>query len=215
MAKEVISLENVSKRFRRKAALTDITLHIFENHVYGFSGPNGSGKTLTFKTILGFAKASQGKVIVNGTVVRQDDLFARQIGFAIPEYGLLPSKSGQENLKLLAILSQSSESEVFNLLTYVGLNPTDPQKIKDYSLGMRQRLLIAAALVGDNPILIFDEPTNALDEAGQLFMVKLINDLKARGKTILVSSHDASFLKQVSDHIFYFSEGRLVREEKQ
>jgi ABC-2 type transport system ATP-binding protein len=215
LTEKVIELINVSKSFRNKPALRDLNFHIDAHKTYGFSGPNGSGKTLTFKTILGFSKATTGQVIVNGDTIRKDTLFASNIGFAIPEYGVLPNKSGAENLKLLSILAKSDENQVASLLSYVGLDPTDTQYVKSYSLGMRQRLLISAALIADNPTLIFDEPTNALDESGQQFMVNLINDLKSKGKTILVSSHDSTFLKRISDKIFYFNEGQIVREAEQ
>lgn len=160
-------------------------------------------------------KPSSGQVFVNASVIRTDSLFAKDIGFALSEYNLLPNKSGLTNLKLLSLLPQTKEDNEIELLTYVGLNPTDDRKIKDYSLGMRQRLLIASTLIGDKPILMFDEPTNALDEDGQQFMINLITDLKAKGKTILVSSHDAMFLKSVSDKLLYFNDGKVTREEDQ
>lgn len=97
----------------------------------------------------------------------------------------------------------------------VGLDPANPLKLKEYSLGMRQRLLIAAALLGDKQILLFDEPTNALDEDGQDFLARLLLELKDQGKTILVSSHDKDFLNRVADHIFVYSEGKIVKELEQ
>ena len=108
---------------------------------------------------------------------------------------------------------QSSQAEA--ILQRVGLDPANPLKLKEYSLGMRQRLLIAAALLGDKQILLFDEPTNALDEDGQDFLAQLLLELKDQGKTILVSSHDKDFLNQVADHIFVYSEGKIVKELEQ
>ncbi|KRL47324.1 MULTISPECIES: ABC transporter ATP-binding protein [Lacticaseibacillus] len=214
MSNPLIELRHVSKQFHHRVVLHDINLTIYAHRIYGFSGPNGSGKTLTFKTILGFAKASSGQVQVNGAIIRKDTLFAPGIGFALSEYNVLPNKNGRENLALLALLAGNDQAtSIDELLTLVGLSPTDPRKVKDYSLGMRQRLLVAVALIGDHPIVIFDEPTNALDEDGQQFMITLIKDLQARGKTVLVSSHDAAFLKAVSDEIFYFSDGQIVRTE--
>jgi ABC-2 type transport system ATP-binding protein len=212
MSQALIELKNVTKTFQKKIALKDVNLKLYAHNVYGFSGPNGSGKTITFKSILGFVKVSKGTVIVNREVIRKDRLFARGIGFSIQEYGVLPNKSGRENLELLALLSPKKTGQIDDILTYVGLHPEDLRKVKDYSLGMKQRLLIAVALIGDDDILIFDEPTNALDEAGQAFMVDLIQDLQNKGKTILVSSHDSAFLKKVSNKIFYFNEGEIVNE---
>ncbi|WP_179395982.1 ATP-binding cassette domain-containing protein [Lacticaseibacillus absianus] len=213
MRDPIITLTDVSKQFRHKRPLKDLNLTLHRNKVYGFSGPNGSGKTLTFKVILGFVRPTTGTVIVNGEVIRQDRLFAANVGFALPEYGPLDAKTGQENLELLALLADFPKARIPALLQYVGLEPQNPQRVRDYSLGMRQRLLIAIALIGDAEVIILDEPTNALDEAGQAFLVDLIADLKRQGKTILVSSHDSGFLKRVSDHMFYYSEGTIVREE--
>ncbi len=213
MTSPIIELKNVSKKFRNRTVIHGLNLELNANQIYGFSGPNGAGKTLTFKLILGFVKATRGQVIVNGKVLRQDTLFAPGIDFAIQEYGLLADKSGSENLKLLSILSKIQTSVVPGILSYVGLDPIDDRQVREYSLGMKQRLLIAAALLRDDNILIFDEPTNALDENGQHFLVSLIRDLKSQGKTILISSHDAEFLKLVSDKIFkYSSEGNIIGE---
>ncbi|MCH4056453.1 MAG: ATP-binding cassette domain-containing protein [Lactobacillaceae bacterium] len=211
--KVLIKLTNVSKRFGHKQTLTNLNVEIHANRVYGFSGPNGSGKTLTFKTILGFIRATEGWVLVQGQELRKDTLFASNIGFAIQEYGMLPNQTGQKNLKLLALIGKTETDQEAELLRRVGLDPNDERNVKDYSLGMKQRLLIAGALVNDPPIVIFDEPTNALDEAGQQFLITLIAELKAAGKTILVSSHDAAFLRQVADQIFFYNEGSIVREE--
>ncbi len=212
VSESIISLTNVSKQFRRKTALHNLDFALIANNVYGFSGPNGSGKTLTFKVILGFVKATTGTVIVKGDKIREDRLFAPDIGFAIHEYGPLPTKTGRENLALLAILAGTPANKISELLRYVGLDPEDDRLVRDYSLGMTQRLLIATALIGDAPIVILDEPTNALDEDGQAFLVAMIADLKQRRKTVLVSSHDAAFLERVSDHIFYYREGTIFRE---
>ncbi|MFZ2333014.1 MAG: ATP-binding cassette domain-containing protein, partial [Lactobacillus delbrueckii] len=136
-------------------------------------------------------------------------------GFAISEYGLLEDKTGLENLNLLKVLNDDQSSQAEAILQRVGLDPANPLKLKEYSLGMRQRLLIAAALLGDKQILLFDEPTNALDEDGQDFLARLLLELKDQGKTILVSSHDKDFLNRVADHIFVYSEGKIVKELEQ
>lgn len=212
----IIELDHVTKKFKNKLALNDISLTIAENKIYGFRGPNGSGKSVTFKTILGFVRPTTGTVKVEGKIIRQDVIFAPDTAFAISEYGLLEDKTGLENLELLKVLNEDQSSDSKKIMQRVGLDPNNPLKLKEYSLGMRQRLLIAAALLGDNKIIILDEPTNALDEEGQDFVAKLILELKQEGKTVLVSSHDKEFLDQVADHIFVFSEGRIVKEiEKQ
>jgi len=143
-------------------------------------------------------------------------MFAENIGFSIQEYGVLGDKTATENLSLLNILNnqvETADTNIQQLLSYVGLDPNNKDKVKHYSLGMKQRLSLAVALLNDNKILIFDEPTNALDDSGQDFLVAMINDLKLKGKTILISSHDKYFLNQVSDHIFKFNEGTIVGEQ--
>lgn len=210
MSNHIITVSHVSKSFKQKQALRDVSLTIDPHQVYGFSGANGSGKSVLFKTILGFIKPSKGSVIVEGKRIRTDVTFAENIGFSMQEYGLLPDKTGLENIQLLQLIDSKANNTAEELLVYVGLDPTLTQKVKDYSLGMNQRLLIAAALVGNHDILIFDEPTNALDDDGQLFLIKLIADLKQQGKTILLSSHDGVFLNKVSDHVFKMRDGQLV-----
>lgn len=212
MSQHLIEVSHVSKVFKKKQALRDISLTIDTPGVYGFSGANGSGKSVLFKTIIGFIRPTQGHVTVQGKIIRQDVTFADNLGFAMQEYGLIPEKTGLANIELLKLVDTKTSRSATELLTYVGLDPNVEQKVKDYSLGMNQRLLIAASLVGDHDILIFDEPTNALDDDGQLFLIRLINDLKEAGKTILLSSHDGVFLNKVSDHIFKMRDGQLVGE---
>ncbi|AVK63502.1 ABC transporter ATP-binding protein [Lactobacillus sp. CBA3606] len=213
MTLPLIKLTKVSKKYKHNFALKNINLEIKHPGVYGFSGPNGSGKSMTFKTILGFIRPTTGTVLVNGAIIRKDTLFANNVGFSMSEYGVLPSKSGPANLELLCILAKYPVSEIPVLLKYVGLDPTDNRKVSAYSLGMQQRLSIATALIGNQEIIILDEPTNALDEDGQHFLQALIRDLRQKGKTILVSSHDASFLRSVSDYIYFLNEGCITREE--
>ncbi|CAH0417747.1 ATP-binding cassette domain-containing protein [Periweissella ghanensis] len=213
METPIIELINVSKKFRKRLILDDVNLKIEKNKVYGFSGPNGSGKSVTFKIILGFMNVTSGKVIVNGAIVRKDVMFAPGIGFSMQEYGLLKDKTGYENLKLLTLLNKNEDVDIDQLLNDVGLQKGKHLKVNEYSLGMNQRLLIAAALIQNDDILIFDEPTNALDENGLAFLAKLIDDLKQQGKTVLVSSHDYAFLAKIADNIFkYSSEGAITEE---
>ncbi|MBT9009109.1 ABC transporter ATP-binding protein [Lactobacillus delbrueckii subsp. bulgaricus] len=212
---KIIEVDHVTKRFKNKLPLNDVSFSIDAGKIYGFRGPNGSGKSVTFKTVLGFIRPNSGTVKVLGKKIRQDVIFAPDTGFAISEYGLLEDKTGLENLNLLKVLNDDQSSQAEAILQRVGLDPANPLKLKEYSLGMRQRLLIAAALLGDKQILLFDEPTNALDEDGQDFLARLLLELKDQGKTILVSSHDKDFLNRVADHIFVYSEGKIVKELEQ
>lgn len=210
----VIQIKNLYKKIKKKVILQNINLTINKNKVYGFSGPNGSGKTMTFKVILGFVRPTSGKIIVNNEEIRKDTLFAQDVGFSITEYGPLIHKTAQENLELLALLGKHNSEKIPQLLSYVGLKPDDKRKVKEFSLGMKQRLSIAMALIGDADILIFDEPTNALDEEGQQFLLSMLKDQKKLGKTILISSHDKNFLTEITDKIFVYSDGSIIREEE-
>lgn len=212
MATAIIELKNVTKKFRNRVILDNINLHIAEKGIYGFSGPNGSGKSVTFKLILGFLKATSGQIIVNGEEIRKDVMFASGIGFSMQEYGLLKDKTAFENLKLLTLLAKVPDVDIEHVLDYVGLKKSKHVKIKEYSLGMNQRLLIASALIRNDDIIILDEPTNALDDKGLKFLYNLIIDLKEQGKTILVSSHDYNFLTEISDNIFVYSEEGTITE---
>ncbi|MFT8406904.1 ABC transporter ATP-binding protein [Liquorilactobacillus nagelii] len=210
----VIQIKNLYKKIKKKVILQNINLTINKNKIYGFSGPNGSGKTMTFKVILGFVRPTSGKIVVNNEEIRKDTLFAQDVGFSITEYGPLIHKTAQENLELLALLGKHNSEKIPQLLSYVGLKPDDKRKVKEFSLGMKQRLSIAMALIGDADILIFDEPTNALDEEGQQFLLSMLKDQKKLGKTILISSHDKNFLTEIADKIFVYSNGSIIREEE-
>jgi len=213
MNTSLIKIENVTKKYKNKYVLKNISLDITHPGIYGFSGPNGSGKSMTFKTILGFVRPSSGKVTVNGEIIRKETLFAHDIGFSMSEFGVLANKSGTENLELLSILAKQGSESIPTLLRYVGLDPEDDKKVASYSLGMKQRLSIATALIGNHKILILDEPTNALDEDGQVFLKKLVLDLFEKGKTILISSHDSTFLRSVAHQIYFLNDGKIVKEE--
>ncbi|MFT8838333.1 ABC transporter ATP-binding protein [Liquorilactobacillus satsumensis] len=209
----VIQINNLSKIIKKQVILQNINLQINKNKIYGFSGPNGSGKTMTFKAILGFVRPTSGTVIVNGQKIRKETLFAQNIGFSITEYGPLAHKTAKENLELLALLGNYQQWEIPKLLSYVGLDSADNRKVKEFSLGMKQRLSLAMALISNAEILIFDEPTNALDEDGQQFLLTMLREQQTVGKTILISSHDKTFLTKIADKIFVYNEGRIIREE--
>lgn len=207
----IVKIEHVTKKMKSLVALDDISLEISESGIYGFVGPNGSGKSLIFKTILGFLKPDSGQVFVHGKKLRKDVLFAEDTGYSMVEYAALADKTGRQNLELMDILA-SEKHDLDKLLRYVGLDPNNQRTYKEYSLGMKQRLLLAMAMLSDPSLLIFDEPTNALDEDGQEFLKRLVLEQRKRGKTLLISSHDKTFITDVADKIYYVSEGRIKKE---
>lgn len=209
---KIIELKNISKRIKQKDILVDINLSIEEGIVCGFSGPNGAGKSMIFNTIIGFAKPTEGEVWVNGKHIRVDELFSSSIAFSMDSIGMLEDFSVLKNLDLINQLNshKMTKNELNEMVTYVGLDPNDKRAIKHYSLGMKKRASIACCLINDAPILILDEPSNALDDSGKDFLRQLIIDQKAAGKTILISNHDSVFLNEVSDKIIHISEGRVI-----
>lgn len=209
----IVKLDHVTKKLNHLVALDDVSFEITEPGVYGFVGPNGSGKSLIFKTVLGFLKPDSGRVLVFGRQLRKDTLFAEDTGFSMVEYAALADKTGRQNLELMDMLASESH-DLDKLLRYVGLDPKNSRRYGEYSLGMKQRLLLAMAMLSDPSLLVLDEPTNALDEDGQEFLKKLVLEQKALGKTILISSHDKTFIQDVADGIYYVSEGRIRKNEK-
>lgn len=207
-----IILENVQKKIKNQVVLNDISFSLNKNKIYGFKGRNGSGKTMLFKAILGLIKIDSGNITVNGKKIRKDISFPQNTGFVIEYPGFVSSYSGFKNLKLLAMLNNIiSDQEISNVLIQVGLKPNDNRPFKKYSLGMKQRLGIAQAIMENPELLILDEPTNALDEEGLLFITKLLKSLT--DKTILIASHDKEFLNTVADEIFIIDNGAIKSHE--
>jgi ABC-2 type transport system ATP-binding protein len=209
-----IILQNVhKKKIKNQTVLNNINLKLYKNKIYGFKGPNGSGKTMIFKAILGLIKIDSGNIIVNKQIIRKDISFPQNTGFIIIEYpGFVSSYSGFKNLKLLAMLNNNITDETIKqTLIQVGLDPNDIRPFKKYSLGMKQRLGIAQAIMEDPELLILDEPTNALDEDGIQFIIKLLKTLQ--NKTILIASHDKFFLSQLTEEIFTINHGTILFSE--
>jgi ABC-2 type transport system ATP-binding protein len=209
-----IILQNVHKKIKNQTVLNNINLKLYKNKIYGFKGPNGSGKTMIFKAILGLIKIDSGNIIVNKQIIRKDIIsFPQNTGFIIEYPGFVSSYSGFKNLKLLAMLNNNITDETIKqTLIQVGLDPNDIRPFKKkYSLGMKQRLGIAQAIMEDPELLILDEPTNALDEDGIQFIIKLLKTLQ--NKTILIASHDKHFLSQLTEEIFTINHGTILFSE--
>ncbi|MBC1935636.1 ATP-binding cassette domain-containing protein [Listeria grandensis] len=207
----MIKVKNVSKVYRNKKVLNDISFCIDEPGVYGFKGRNGSGKTLLFKALLGLITLTEGSVDVHGKIIGRDISFPEETGFLIEYPSFLPNHTGFKNLEILASINNScTKEEIKNVLEEVGLDSNNKDKVKKYSLGMKQRLGLAQSIMENPEILIWDEPTNALDEAGVEFLQEKIIDFKNKGKTILVSSHDSEFLREICQKIFVLDNGKLI-----
>lgn len=200
--KEGIVVIGVNKSFGKEKVLRDVKLTIPSGKIYGVVGNNGSGKTVLMKCICGFMLPDSGKIYVGGQQVGRDCDFPDSLGIIIETPGFLPYLTGYQNLKILASLkAKIGKNEIIDALEKVGLKPTLRKPVSKYSLGMRQRLGIAQAIMEDPAVLILDEPFNGLDKTGVEEIRKLLLSLKERGKTILLASHNAQDIEVLCDDV--------------
>ena len=206
-----IQLNNVSKKIKGAVILDHITMQFQSGKVYGLQGKNGSGKTMLMRAICGLITLTEGEININGKILHKDISFPKSIGALLENPSFLNGYTGLENLKLLAdIQGGIEESELKEWLTKVGLDSEDRRVYRKYSLGMKQKLGIAAAIMGNPEIVILDEPINAIDENGVEAVRKIFNELKMRGSIIIVACHDREELEILSDEIIKVSEGKIV-----
>lgn len=206
-----ISIQQVYKDFNGEEVLHGVT-HDFEaGKIHGVVGNNGSGKTVLFKCICGFLRPSKGKILVDYEEVGKNVDFPPDMGVIIETPGFLPTMTGLKNLQLLAALRKKiGEREIRENIRRVGLDPDLKKYVAKYSLGMRQRLGIAQAIMEDPSLLILDEPFNGLDKQGVKDMRELIKGLRAKGKTILLASHNAADIEELCDTVCEMDAGVLT-----
>lgn len=213
MSEAIISLKNVTKKFKDAVVLNDVSAEFLPGMIHGIVGRNGCGKTIMFKCILNFMRATDGEIFVRGKQVKKDYI-PQNIGTIIESPGFLPNYSGYKNLSLLAqINGKIGKAEIKNALCAVGLDPDSKKHVKKYSMGMRQRLGIAQAIMEEPDILILDEPFNGLDNTGVQDMRKLFSDLRAGGKTILLTSHNSEDIDRLCDYVYEMDKGRIINVE--
>lgn len=205
-----IEVQNVVKRFRDQVVLKNVSISFEKGQIHGIVGRNGSGKTVLFKCICGLMHPEEGVILVNGKRVGRDVDMPEDIGAIIEAPGFLPNYSGYKNLHFLAnIRRKIGKEEILNVLKTVGLDPESRKHVGKYSLGMRQRLGIAQAIMEDPEILILDEPMNGLDNAGVQDIRALLLELKAQGKTILLASHNHEDIAALCDTVHEMDGGVL------
>ena len=205
-----IEVQNVVKRFRDQVVLKNVSISFEKGQIHGIVGRNGSGKTVLFKCICGLMHPEEGVIFVNGKRVGRDVDMPEDIGDIIEAPGFLPNYSGYKNLRFLAnIRRKIGKEEILNVLKTVGLDPESRKHVGKYSLGMRQRLGIAQAIMEDPEILILDEPMNGLDNAGVQDIRALLLELKAQGKTILLASHNHEDIAALCDTVHEMDGGVL------
>lgn len=206
-----IEVQNVVKRFRDQVVLKNVSISFEKGKIHGIVGRNGSGKTVLFKCICGLMHPEEGVILVNGKRVGRDVDMPENIGAIIEAPGFLPNYSGYKNLRFLAnIRRKIGKEEILNVLKTVGLDPESRKHVGKYSLGMRQRLGIAQAIMEDPEILILDEPMNGLDNAGVQDIRALLLGLKTQGKTILLASHNHEDIAALCDTVHEMDGGVLL-----
>lgn len=210
----VVRLEHYTKNFKKVTVLDDINLTLESGKVIGLKGKNGSGKTMLMRAISGLILPTSGKVFINDKELGKQISFPPSIGLLIENPSFIANYTGFKNLKILAsIQNKISDEEIREAIRKVGLKPNDPRTFKKYSLGMKQRLGIAAAIMEKPDIVILDEPINALDEAGAGLIKGILDELKANGSLIIIACHDTEELNYLSDEVYEIYEGQLVDKE--
>ncbi len=212
MEQNIIEITNLSKEFKRQKVLKKITMNIPENCVYGLLGPNGAGKSTLLKTITGLLKPTAGEIRFRGHKWTRADL--AEIGALIETPPIYENLTARENMKVRALLLGISDERIEEVLTLVDIADTGKKKAGAFSLGMKQRLGIALALLNHPKLLVLDEPINGLDPLGIQELRKLIRSFPEKGITVIISSHILSEIEQTADYIGIISEGRLGYEGK-
>ena len=207
-----IEVTGLRKRFGRTQALDGITFTVAPGTVTGFVGPNGAGKSTTMRVILGLDSVDEGTALIGGRPYTSLTHPMRHVGSLLDAGALQPSRSGRNHLLWIARSQQLPSQRVDEVIELVGLGRAARRRAGSYSLGMRQRLGIAAAMLGDPPILIMDEPFNGMDPEGIIWMRGFLRELAAEGRAVLVSSHLLSELPDVADHVVVIGRGRVLAD---
>ena len=214
-----IEVKNLCKTINKNMVLDNINLHMVSGQVYGFQGINGSGKTMFMRALIGLIHPTSGKILIDQKELGKDMDFPKSIGFLLENPTFLDMYSGPDNLRLLAGVDNNISADMINkeidsLIEEVGLKSAENKKYKKYSLGMKQGLGIAAAVLGNPDIVVLDEPTNALDDDGKDMVKRIVKMQKERGALVIISCHEMQTLEELSDEIIRLREGRICEREK-
>jgi ABC-2 type transport system ATP-binding protein len=208
----VIDVRSLPKTFGSTLAVDDLSFRAEPGRVTGFLGPNGSGKSTTLRMVLGVDRPDSGSVMVNGTSYREHRYPLRGVGALLEAEGLHPSRSARNHLRWVAASNGIARERVDEVLALTGLEQVADRRTGGYSLGMAQRLGVAAAMIGDPQVLLLDEPVNGLDPEGILWIRTLLRRLAGEGSTVLVSSHLMSEMALTADHVVVIGRGRLIAD---
>ena len=205
-----IIAKNISRYIGNKKILDNVSLELESGNIYGFVGRNGSGKTMLFRALSGLMNISEGEILLDDKILHKDMRVLPNLGILIENAGLYPELTGLENLKLLTKLNaQIGINEITDAIRRVGLDPYDKRTIRKYSLGMKQRITLAQALMERPSIIMLDEPTNALDEDGIADIRKIILEEKERGALILIASHNKEDIELLADKVYIIKDGKV------
>lgn len=206
-----LEIKDYTKVIRGNTVLDHINLTFSGGKIYGLKGINGSGKTMLMRAVCGLILPTHGSVVIDGKTLGKELSFPESAGVLIENPSFLPNLTGIRNLKILADLQGGvTEEQIRSVLTTVGLDPDDRRKFRKYSLGMKQKLGIAAAILGDPELIILDEPLNALDTDGVEMVHTVLAQAKARGALIILACHDAEELNALSDEIITIESGKIT-----
>lgn len=206
-----IVVNEVSKSIYGVPIINSVSMTLVSGNVYGFQGINGSGKTMLMRLICGLIYPTKGEIVIDGKRLGKEITFPQSVGLLLENPAFLDSYTGFENLEMLASIKNIiTREEIHEAITSVGLDPLDKRKYKKFSLGMKQRLGIAAAIMEKPDILILDEPTNSLDSSGVSLVKTILAKERERGAIIILACHDLRILQDVSDEIFLLEQGKIT-----
>nr|WP_182609444.1 ATP-binding cassette domain-containing protein [Dietzia sp. B19] len=212
MRQPTVELVGVTKTYGEATVVDELSFSVYPGSVTGFLGPNGAGKSTTMKIIMGLVHPTRGEALVSGRPIREVDVPAKVMGSLIDPQALEPNRTGAEHLTWIALMCGLPRGVVHEKLEMVGLAQAARKQVGGYSLGMKQRLALAASLLGDPEIVMLDEPINGLDADGIVWMRNLLKQLAAEGRTVFLSSHLMSEMQQTADRVIIIDRGRLVED---
>ena len=211
-----IVVNNVTKVIKGITVIQDVSLELHSGTVYGLRGVNGSGKTMLMRLISGLIRPTKGTITIDGKQLGKDITFPPNVGLLIENPAFIDNYTALQNLKLIANIHRvADETRIREVINEVGLDPDDKRKYKQFSLGMKQRLGIAGAVLENPELILIDEPTNALDTDGIEMVRKMILEQKERGALVILACHDFSVLKELSDETYFVREGRVTPYESE
>lgn len=209
----MITASGLTKSYGERTAVDGISFALEPGRVTGFLGPNGAGKSTTMRLAMGLDRPSAGKITINGRPYAEHRAPLREVGAVLDAGACHPGWTGEQQLRILAATHAIPKARVQEVIEMTGLSSVATRRIKSYSLGMTQRLGIAAAMLGDPGVLIFDEPINGLDPEGVRWVRQLVRRLAAQGRTVFISSHLMSEMAQTADHLIVLGQGRIIADQ--